>query len=313
MAALLVVGIGLPPLGAVLRPYVTEAVFLLLVVSFARVDLVALRGHLRRPGLVLAAIGWTTIAVPLLYGVGLALMGAPPGLALGLMLHGIASPMMAAPALAALMGLDATLVLISLVGGTMLVPLTAPLFAWIFLGDALPLSPLAMGLKLAAMLLGSLALALAVRRWPGVPALERHREAVNGFNILVLLVFVSAVMGDVAGQTLADPLGVAWMALLALAIFLVLFGATALLFRRAGRQAALSLALMASQRNMGLMLAATDGALPGAAWLYFAMCQFPIYLAPLLLRRLVRAGIRRDAPGSSAPAGSGSAKPPAPP
>lgn len=306
---MLVIGIGLPPLGALLRPYVTEAVFLLLVISFARVDLVALRRHLRRPGLALAAIGWTTIAVPLLYGAGLALGAAPPGLALGLMLHGIASPMMAAPALAALMGLDATLVLIALVGSTMLVPLTAPLFAWVFLGDALPLSPLAMGLKLAAMLLGSLALALAVRRWPGVPVLERHREAVNGFNILVLLVFVSAVMGDVVGQALADPLGVAWMALLALAIFFVLFGATALLFRAAGRKAALSLALMASQRNMGLMLAATDGALPGAAWLYFAMCQFPIYLAPLMLRRLVT----RDAPAASAPAGPGSARPPAPP
>jgi hypothetical protein len=34
------------------------------------------------------------------------------------------------------------------------------------------------------------------------------------------------------------------------------------------------LGLMASQRNMGLMLAATGGALPDFTWLYFALAQF---------------------------------------
>jgi hypothetical protein len=45
---------------------------------------------------------------------------------------------------------------------------------------------------------------------------------------------------------------------------------------------------MASQRNMGLMLAATGGALPDLVWLYFGLCQFPIYLSPQLLKPLVR-------------------------
>jgi hypothetical protein len=35
--------IAIPPLGALLRPFVTEAIFLLLVISFMRVDLAALR------------------------------------------------------------------------------------------------------------------------------------------------------------------------------------------------------------------------------------------------------------------------------
>lgn len=288
VAGLVVVGIALPPLGTLLRPHVTEAVFLLLVISFARVDPVALRRHLRRPGLVLAATAWSALVVPLLYGLGLRLLAPEPGLAFGLMLQGIASPMMAAPALAMLMGLDATLVLITLVGGTIAVPLTAPVFAWIFLGDALPLSPLVMGVKLGGMLLGSVVLAAALRRLAGPAAIARHRDAVNGVNILVLLVFVAAVMGDVAAQVLADPWHVAAMALLATAMFLALFATTALLFWRAGRVPALSMALMAAQRNMGLMLAATDGVMPGAAWLYFAMSQFPIYWAPLLLRPLAR-------------------------
>jgi BASS family bile acid:Na+ symporter len=39
---------------------------------------------------------------------------------------------------------------------------------------------------------------------------------------------------------------------------------------------------------MGLMLAATDGVLPGTTWLYFALSQFPIYLSPQLLKPIVR-------------------------
>ena len=61
------------------------------------------------------------------------------------------------------------------------------------------------------------------------------------------------------------------MTLLAFAIFFVLVGVTALVFRAAGRERALALGLMVSQRNMGLMVAATDGLLPGTTWLYFAL------------------------------------------
>src|SRR4051795_12816990 len=70
VAALVVIGIALPPLGELLRPYVAEAIFLLLCISFTRVDTAALRAHLRRPGMVLAASAWTMIAVPALIGLG---------------------------------------------------------------------------------------------------------------------------------------------------------------------------------------------------------------------------------------------------
>ena len=54
---------------------------------------------------------------------------------------------------------------------------------------------------------------------------------------------------------------------------------------------------MVSQRNMGLMLAATDGVLPGTTWLYFALSQFPIYLSPQLLKPIVdRLRAQRVAP-----------------
>jgi hypothetical protein len=291
IAALVFVGIALPPLGDLLKPFVTEAIFLLLCISFMRVDILTLRNHLRRPGIIFAATGWTTLAVPLIFGVSCLATGLDkqsPDLFLGLMLQAVASPMMAAPALAGLMGLDSTLVLITLVTSTALIPMTAPLFAYAFFGAKLTLSPLTLGLKLFEILAGSLFIAAVIRWIVGASAIKQHREAIDGLNILILLVFVAAVMGAVAGSFLADPVKMIELALFAFAVFFALLGVTTLIFCRIGQERALALGLMVSQRNMGLMLAATDGALPGLTWLYFALCQFPIYLSPQLLRPILR-------------------------
>jgi hypothetical protein len=211
-----------------------------------------------------------------------------PDLFLALMLQAVASPMMASPALAALMGLDSTLVLITLVTSTALVPITAPLFAYVFFGAALTLSPLGLGLKLVAILAGSLFVAAGIRWTVGASAIKRHARAIDGLNILILFVFVAAVMADVAGGFLADPVKMIELGTFAFAVSFALLGVTTLIFRRLGRERALALGLMVSQRNMGLMLAATDGGVPGLTWLYFALCQFPIYLTPQLLKPIVR-------------------------
>src|ERR1035441_6312848 len=294
IAALVFIGIVVPPIGDMLKPFVTEAIFLLLCISFMRVDMSALRDHLWRPSIILAATAWTTFAVPLIFGVSCLATGLDkhsPDLFLGLMLQSVASPMMAAPALAALVGLDTTLVLITLVTSTSLVPLTAPLFAYAFFGAALTLSPLTLGLKLFALLAGSLFVAAAIRWIVGTAAIRRHKEAIDGLNILFMLVFVTAVMGTVAGSFLASPLNVIGLALFAFAVFFTVLGLTTLIFRSIGHEHALALGLVVSQRNMGLMLAATDGVLPGLTWLYFALCQFPIYMSPQLLKPLARTKI----------------------
>jgi hypothetical protein len=291
IASLVFIGIAVPPVGQLLKPFVTEAIFLLLCISFMRVDIGRLRDHLRRPGIVLAATAWTTLGVPLISGVSCVATGLDahaPDLFLALMLQAVASPMMASPALAALMGLDSTLVLVTLVTSTALIPMTAPLFAYAFFGAALTLSPLGLGLKLFAILAGSLFVASAIRWTIGASAIKRHATTIDGLNILILFIFVAAVMGSVVGSFLADPVRAIGLTMLAFAVFFALLGVTALIFRKVGRERALALGLMVSQRNMGLMLAATDGVLPGTTWLYFALSQFPIYLAPQLLKPIVR-------------------------
>src|SRR5262249_46532846 len=204
------------------------------------------------------------------------------------MLQAVAPPMMAAPAFAALMGFDATLVLATLVVSTALTPLTAPLFAYFLVGPVLTLSPALLGLKLLAILAGSALAALIGRRLIGAAAILRRKDELDGINIVVAFVFVAAVMEHAAERFIETPLATIGLAILAFATSAAVLGVTAAVFTRAGRERAFMLGLMASQRNMGLMLAATGGSLPDFVWLYFALCQFPIYLFPQLLKPVAR-------------------------
>ena len=108
-------------------------------------------------------------------------------------------------------------------------------------------------------------------------------------------------MGDVAHDFVADPLFTIGIGLLAFAVYFTLLIVTTLVFRRVGTERAFAIGLMVSQRNLGLMLAATAGALPPTTWLYFAMTQFPIHLAPYLLTPIARRlTARADASGAAA-------------
>ncbi|PYM34223.1 MAG: Na+-dependent transporter [Candidatus Rokuibacteriota bacterium] len=296
VAALIVVGIVAPSIGALLKPFVTEAVFALLCIAFLRVDAAAFRIYFGRPTIVLAATAWTSLVIPTLFGASYLAFGLKDqssDLFLALVLQAIASPLMAAPALAALMGLDATLVLCTMVSSTALLPFTAPLFAYAFLGSALTLSPSVLGLKLFAILAGSSLVGFTVRRIAGLTAIERQKERIDGFNILVLFVFVAGVMESVAARFLATPMITSGLAALTFVVFFAVLCLTTLLFASAGRERAVTVGFMAAQRNVGLMLAATAGALPDLTWLYFAFCYLPICLSPLLLQPLTRRIIAR--------------------
>jgi BASS family bile acid:Na+ symporter len=91
-------------------------------------------------------------------------------------------------------------------------------------------------------------------------------------------------MDGVVGQVAARPAVVLGMIALAVATSLALGLTTALVFWRAGRTVALTLALSAGLRNLGVMIAAAGGRVPELTWLYIAMAQFPVYLLPHLLK-----------------------------
>src|ERR1700722_6344605 len=61
-------GLALPWLAAAAEPASPRSRFVLLCLAFLRVRMADLRGHVRRPGLVLAVLAWMMIATPLAAG-----------------------------------------------------------------------------------------------------------------------------------------------------------------------------------------------------------------------------------------------------
>ena len=300
VAVSIFLGVALPQLAATFKPFVTEAIFALLVLAFLRVEPRQLRGYFTRPALILSATAWIMLAMPLALGTGFVLMGvdqAAPGLFLALILQASAAPIMSAPAFAALMGLDAALSLATLMLCMAVTPATAPLFAHVFAGMSLAISPYALGLKLFFLLGGSALVAWTLRRLAGEPWFERQRERIDGLNVITLFVFAIAVMDGVAALLWARPFYVLGLILLSFLVALTSMAITALVFLRAGQARALALGLSAANRNMGLMLAAMGGVLPELTWLYMGLAQFPIYLLPQLLLPLARSiGRERERP-----------------
>jgi hypothetical protein len=291
VAVSIFLGLAVPPLAAVFKPLVPEAIFLLLMLAFLRVDARELRAHFAKPGLAVLATAWIMLAVPAALGLVVLAFGLPelvPDLFVGLMLQASAPPIMAAPAFAALMGLEAALSLATLVLCMIVTPFTAAAFAEIFVGSALSLRPVALGVQLLAILAGSALAAAMIRAIAGNAWVERQRERIDGLSIVLLFVFAVAVMGGVTIGFVAQPLFVIGLLLLSFMLALGLTAVTTLVFARAGRGRAFALGLACGHRNLGLMLAATGGAVPDLVWLYFGIAQFPIYLVPQLLKPIAQ-------------------------
>jgi BASS family bile acid:Na+ symporter len=291
VAISILLGMALPPLGALIRPIFPQTVFVLLCLAFLRVDPAALRVQLARPALLIAAAAWTMLVVPVLGGLAMAgfrLGEDSPGLLLALMLNLVAPPIFASPALAALMGLNAAITLALLLACTAATPFVAPALVAVFVGPAVTFSPLALGVRLVLMLAGAACVAMAVRAVMGRPWVERQAVRIDGLNVVALFLFAVALMGDVLGNTLAHPLYVLGLLALGSAITFGLSALTALVFRSAGLHTALPLAHAAGSRNTGLMLAAAAGLVPELVWLYVALLQIPIYALPLIVKPWMR-------------------------
>jgi hypothetical protein len=291
VAASIFIGIMTPPLAALFKPIFPFALFVLLCLAFLRVDPVEVRAHFSRPLAVGAASAWMMIATPLLIGLTLVLLGVSerlPGLYVAMILQAAAPPVISAPTLAALMGLDAALSLATLVVCTAATPLTAPVFAMLFVGPDMAISPVALGAKLLALLVGAAIVADLVRWFSGKAWVSRQGERIDGLSVIALFFFAVGLMDGVLASIFSDPLKVLGLTLLSFALSFGLMALTTIVFARLGMGQALALGLAAGNRNMGLMLAAAGAAVPELTWLYFAVAQLPIYLMPAMLKPLAR-------------------------
>ncbi len=290
-------GIALPPLASLFKPAFAPALAVLLCLAFLRVEPAALHACFRRPALVIAAALWTMLALPLVFGFAFLFSGVPalaPGLFIALILQASAPPVISSPTFAALLRIDSALALATMLVCTAMIPFTGPLFAALFIGGTIEISPAALGLRLAGLLAVSALAAFVIRLALGKDRVERHQEPIDGLSVIALFVFVVSLMDGATAAFLERPLLMIGLTALAFLLALIYGAITYAVFLRAGASQALVLGICAGGRNMGLLLAAAGGFVPDMTWLYFAMAQFPIYLLPQILAPLAR---RINSPG----------------
>jgi len=142
-------------------------------------------------------------------------------------------------------------------------------------------------------------MALVVRRLAGRARIAHYAEHFDGLSVILMFIFIAAVTGGVGAVLLANPALALGLAALAFVLTLLLSGSTMIVFARLGRPQAAALGLMASPRNMGLMLGAAGAVLPDLVWLYLGLAQLPIYTLPQLMKPLLHRYLRTIAPEKS--------------
>lgn len=288
LAVGIALGLGVPPLASTLRPAISGTVVILLVAAFLRIDTKELRRHIAAPllpvALALALLGATPLAIHF------ATLALPltEGLCAALVLMGGAAPITSATAFALLLGLDAPLALAVGAAALALVPLTVPTLAFHLLELELAIGPSALALRLATIIGGAAAIAAMLRRITRPGTLRDLKPQIDGVAVIALMVFAIGVMDGVTAEFLRRPSLVLGYVAAAFIANLGLQAIAALCAMRLGRRRALTIALSAGNRNMGMILAALPLSTDSGITLFFAVGQLPIYLLPVLLLPVYR-------------------------
>lgn len=282
-------GLAFPAGSAVLRPLLPYLVAVVYAVAMLRIDpIMILKGlmNLRR-ALSAAAVSFGILVVAPLVAFGLArALGLGPDYEAVLVYTLTAPPIASAAALCLIIGFDARVALELTVVTSLAMPFTGPAVAGLLLGDALALDPVALGLRMAAMIFGGFVLAMLGRGLFGVARIERNAAALDGLAALVFLAFVMSVFDGIGPSILAHP-GRS-LAYLALATLLVLGGGAVVRFAPGAPMRNGALGIVWGTRSVAIYLAALP---PDPLFaLYVGLYQFPMAAIVMVFRRVKPGG-----------------------
>jgi len=283
MVLSIVVGITIPPMAALLRPYLTEIVWAILFLAMLQFDWDAVWGYLRRPFLMMLAVGWLVLATPVLLSPIVASFGLPGGIAAALILSAASAPIMSTPAICMIIGLDAALSLVVLLLTTLVVPFTFPVIAIELLDLEIGLTTRELMWRLGVLIGSAMALAVVVQRFLGSARLAAATASLDSCKLIVLLAMAVALMDGIGALIIERPVYV----LLVVALSFVANAGMQIFavvpFLAMGKRPALTVAFSAGNRNMAIILAVIPAGIMPDLELYLVLAQVPMYVLPSLL------------------------------
>ncbi len=277
-------------LAAFLRPALPAFVALMYFLAMLRVDLIAvIRGvfRLKRMLLIAGVCVLLMAGTPALMLVLAGLAGLSAEFTTSLVYISAAPPLGSAAALCLLLGLNAALALEITIVGSFLAPFLGPLVTAALLGDAVPLDPAAMSLRLAGMIGTGAILALIFRPVIGAKVITCKAALFDGIGAIAMVATVLPIFAGATGYIIQAPLTAAFVLVL---VFALNIGAqvlsTPVLRRLVPGDSAGTVGLIWGNRNAALFMAALP---PSPVFaLFVALYQFPMYMTPLLLKGFFR-------------------------
>lgn len=285
----LICGIALPGLAAQMKPFLPELVGFLLFLAALRIGPRAAFGAVADLPVSVGLVLIYQMLLPvlaLLFAMAGGWQELPLATALILMLS--APSVSGSPNLTVMTGNDPTPALRLLIFGTAFLPLTVLPILWLLPALGTLSDVIAASLRLLAVIGSAAAIGFGIRAF--LPPLRAPDiRAIDGLSAIGMSVVVIALMASV-GPTLASQPGklALWLLAAFAANFCLQFASVFLLKRSRLWRDRVPYAIIAGNRNIALFLVALPAQVTDPILLFIGCYQFPMYLTPILLRRLFR-------------------------
>ena len=288
-----IIGLCIPRLSELARPYLAVAIFIFTFGSFLKFDVTSIGSEIVNVRRNLLMVLWATFGVPLVMIVLMTIARPRPELAQGLLFWSLVPASPACVAFAAILQLNIPVALLATVLGTAASPFYIPALAALFGGYRLDIDPVRTCLQLLLLIGGAFLASLAAKRLAST-FIRGNPEAMTGIAVLAMFLAGMGSMRGMQAHLLAQPETSLTFIFLAYAL---LFGAElmgTLLFWRYGRTAALTAGLISGTRTITLAWVVLGDKVLPLADLFLATGMIAKYTAPGLTKWLLMRIISSD-------------------
>ncbi len=287
LASGIFIGLGVPAIADLLRPWALPALFLVIVFSlvpFARLpshELICINKDLAR------IVLWQQAVLPCIVIAAGVVARFPDSVILLLIVTVCSGSLFSSPALAEILGLDRQNALQAMVLSTAFMPISLFLFLSAFMGEQANLDLAAYGWRTVVFLIIPFVL-LALYR----PVAQRMSEvsirqigfASRWATIVALLVFGTGLMSAVSARIETNPSKVVFLLVMATFLCVLMIMLTTIVMYRFGHREALTAAIVGGFRNIGLGYALVGEMIGPDLAVYAGISLVPVFIAPLFLR-----------------------------
>ena len=261
--------------------------FFLMFFTLVGLDQKALLKSLVRPkGWLYAVIH--TFGMISLCGAVIMMFGLNQDHALAMLGVAATGSLFATPAIVRSIGLDSCSAMTYTITSTLLKPVALYATLWWAYNDHFELDMQAYLIKLIVYIVGPIALSFVIHAFVALSKIKKVHAELAKYNIMLVFLFPLGLMGDFRQLWDSNPEHALHLFMLAFVLCLSFFAAAYLIFKFTDRDGAMIAAITSGNRNV-LLTYTIAGAYLGPLFLpLVGALQLPIYLQPLLIKRLLK-------------------------